>query len=200
VRDIRLWGLVAVAALFGVWQTISNREISHPPGMLVASEPIQQNISGPPPTFKKAGYKITALARFDATACVIRVEKYHFDRGATLVPEDFALGWGPMSDTAVLDAFKFSQSDRFYFYSWRGPPPIPVLEIVSHSANMHLIPASAGVEKRLASVHPGAILHFTGYLVEADGDDGFKWVSSMTRTDTGNGACELVWVEDAEAS
>jgi hypothetical protein len=34
-----------------------------------------------------------------------------------------------------------------------------------------------------------------GYLVEVRGRDGFRWRSSLTREDTGNGACELVWVE-----
>jgi hypothetical protein len=200
VRDLRLWGLVIVAALFGIWQTAANWEFSHPPGVLVAEDPIQQNLAGPPPTFEKAGFKITALARFDAKARVLRIEKYHFDRIASLVPEDFALGWGPMSDTAVLDAFKFTQGNRFYFYGWRGEPPIPVPDIVSHSANMHLIPASASVEKRLAAAHPGSILHFTGYLVRAEAADGWKIVSSLTRTDTGAGACEVVWVEEADSS
>jgi hypothetical protein len=32
-------------------------------------------------------------------------------------------------------------------------------------------------------------------LVEADGRDGWKWRSSLTRDDTGDGACELMWVE-----
>jgi hypothetical protein len=28
-----------------------------------------------------------------------------------------------------------------------------------------------------------------------DGDDGFTWSSSLSREDTGNGACELIWIE-----
>jgi hypothetical protein len=34
-----------------------------------------------------------------------------------------------------------------------------------------------------------------GYLVEARGADGWRWRSSLTREDTGAGACELIWVE-----
>jgi hypothetical protein len=39
------------------------------------------------------------------------------------------------------------------------------------------------------------VVALTGYLVEVRGPDGFRWRSSLTREDTGNGACELVWVE-----
>ena len=42
---------------------------------------------------------------------------YHFDMISDLVPEDLALGWGPMSDNHVLAAFDISQSARFY--TWR---------------------------------------------------------------------------------
>jgi len=36
----------------------------------------------------------------------------------------------------------------------------------------------------------------SGYLIEATHPQGVKpWRSSLTRTDTGSGACELMWVE-----
>ena len=46
-----------------------------------------------------------------------------------------------------------------------------------------------------AHLRPGDIFKFDGYLVEADGQNGYKWVSSLTRSDSGAGACEVVWVE-----
>jgi hypothetical protein len=36
-----------------------------------------------------------------------------------------------------------------------------------------------------------------GELVEATGPQIGTWRSSLSRTDTGNGACELMWVRDA---
>jgi hypothetical protein len=44
-------------------------------------------------------------------------------------------------------------------------------------------------------VRTGSVVRLEGYLVEARADDGWRWRSSLTREDTGNGACELVWVE-----
>jgi hypothetical protein len=34
--------------------------------------------------------------------------------------------------------------------------------------------------------------------MEARAPDGWRWRSSLTREDVGNGACELVWVERIE--
>lgn len=99
-----------------------------------------------------------------------------------------------MSDHDVLRHFKFSQSDRFYF--WRTETfPIPREMIESHSANMHMIPGSPDIEKLLKALRPGNIVHVRGYLVEARGADGGRWTSSRSRTDKGRGACEIVFVE-----
>lgn len=63
---------------------------------------------------------------------------------------------------------------------------------------MHMIPADRSIEKAMRSVRKGQIVHFKGKLVEVSGGGGFVWRSSMTRNDTGNGACELVYVESFE--
>jgi hypothetical protein len=43
-------------------------------------------------------------------------------------------------------------------------------------------------------------VRFKGYLVKVEAPDCWRWVSSLTRTNIGAGACELVWVEDLDAS
>jgi hypothetical protein len=54
-----------------------------------------------------------------------------------------------MSDSAVLNRLQISQGSRFYFYRWSNPPPIPPVDIVLHSANMHMMPADAAIRQRL---------------------------------------------------
>jgi hypothetical protein len=44
-------------------------------------------------------------------------------------------------------------------------------------------------------LRPGQIVTIGGYLVDVRGPNGFTWNTSLTRGDTGNGACEIVWVE-----
>ncbi len=140
------------------------------------------------------GHTITPLEPFQLEALVLSREDYRFDRGARVSPTDLALGWGPMADPQVLARIDISQSNRWY--RWRAEEfPIPRREIETHSANMHLIPANDTVARALKQVEPGQRIVLSGQLVRVDGDDGFHWQSSLSREDTGEGACELIWVE-----
>ena len=44
----------------------------------------------------------------------------------------------------------------------------------------------------------GQVVALEGYLVKVISKDGWWWKSSLTRNDTGNGACEVIWVEEVE--
>ena len=185
-------GFVALI-LFGALNWWSGREVSQPPGVTAGGLPTQVSVSNER-EFERNGYRIRALARFEVSARVLAAEHYRFDREAQLAPVDLALGWGRMSDTTVLQRISISQRGRFYYWS-TADFPIPRREIETSSANMHMIPADDRVEAALKSVRPGQIVTVRGYLVEARAPDGWRWRSSMTREDTGAGACELIWVE-----
>jgi hypothetical protein len=141
-----------------------------------------------------ADYRIIPLEPFALEARVLAREDYHFDRGAALAPTDLALGWGPMADPQVLDKIRISQSNRWYH--WQVDSfPIPRREIETHSANMHMIPANPAAADALARVKAGQRIQLSGQLVRVEAQDGFRWSSSLSRDDTGAGACELVWLE-----
>jgi hypothetical protein len=115
-----------------------------------------------------------------------------------LCPTDFALGWGAMSDAAVINLIEVSQDMRWFFFRWRGELPVPAEEVMHAAANMHLIPANDDVRRALKAVKRHDRLKFAGYLVEAQHPNGWRWRSSLSRTDDGGGACEVVWVERVE--
>ena len=193
---MKRWFFIALLAV-GVWQWWSERPVRQPPGVIVAGVPQQQNIAGNAPQFRKANYTLKALASFSMTGRALGVERYRFDREADLAPVDVAFGWGPMSDSTVLAKVTISQGGRFY--NWHVDEfPVSRREIEVNSANMHLIPASADVERSLKRLRVGNIVRLNGYLVEATAPDGWHWRSSLTREDTGAGACELIWVERFE--
>ena len=72
----------------------------------------------------------------------------------------------------------------------------PPDEIVVSSANMHLIPATREVDRTLRNLPVGGLVHLEGALVDASKGK-WTWRTSRTRTDTGPGACELFYVEQA---
>ena len=46
----------------------------------------------------------------------------------------------------------------------------------------------------------GDVIVLQGYLVDVDHESGWMWRTSMSRTDTGAGACEIVYVESITAA
>ena len=145
---------------------------------------------------KRGGSRLVKRTTF-LTNTVLSIESYRFGREADLSPLDFALGWGPMSDPAVLQELEISQGNRWYQYRWKGNPPIEPAQIAKHSANTHLIPASDDVRRTLAKVEKGSVVRLAGSLVNVEHPDGWRWRSSTSRDDTGGGSCELLWVTEA---
>jgi hypothetical protein len=172
-----------------------HRPITYPDGVLVVSEPQQIKLPADIPSFTQGQFHLKPLAIFSIDARVLHRKVYRYDKQAALVPVDLALGWGPMSDQSVLDQLKISQSARFYWYEYQRPP-ITKEQIISHSTNVHIIPSTPAIAARCKSLRAGALVHLSGDLVEASGADIQAWKSSLSRTDTGNGACELLWVKE----
>jgi hypothetical protein len=70
--------------------------------------------------------------------------------------------------------------------------------IETHSAKMHMIARDGAIERRLKSIRAGNMVHIKGFLVEVSAQEGWRWKSSLTRDDTGGGACELILVESLD--
>ncbi len=138
---------------------------------------------------------VIPLAGFSLQARVLSREDYSMDEGARYAPVDLALGWGPMANPAIENTLKISQGGRWFNYRWdSNEPPLPLGTIISHAANMHMVPADAKIAKALEDVSAGDTIRVHGWLVRIERGDGFHWQSSLTREDSGNGACELVYV------
>ena len=172
-----------------------NGPITYPPGVLITNEP-KQGLMPDQIGFANKDFQIKPLASFAIDVRVLHRKIYRYDAGASLAPVDLAVGWGPMSDEAVLHKLDVSQASRFYYYEWQGQPPIPREEIVSHSTNLHLIPQNDAIASECKSLRTGELVHISGLLVEATGQEIGTLRSSLSRTDSGKGACEIVWVEE----
>ena len=187
--------IILPVALLALFLLLRDDGVELGPGVRAPDAPLQQAVEGLP-SIERDGYRITPLAEFRIRAKVLGREGYSSDRESDLSPLDLALGWGRMSDEAVLEHIAISQSGRWY--RWRAEQfPIPRREIETHSANMHLIAADGLVEEVLDDIVRGQVIELDGFLVRADADDGWRWISSLTREDTGARACELVYVKRA---
>jgi hypothetical protein len=192
----RVLAIVLALAAYGGWHWwTTERAVHRPPGIVAPDEPVQVNFDEPP-RFEAKGYTFIKRAKYDITARLLRKEIYRLDGGAGLAPVDLGVGWGPLSDSALLDQLEFSQMGRFFYWQPRKADfPLPTPVLISHLAQMHMIPATKELEAALKKLRPGQIITASGYLVDVRGPGGFTWNTSLTRTDTGNGACELFWVE-----
>ncbi|MES2296630.1 MAG: hypothetical protein V4582_06280 [Pseudomonadota bacterium] len=195
------WGrklLVAAVAGALLFVLLHKRAPSYGPGVLIQDEPLQ--LSTNKILVENDQYTITALASYQIKARVLGAKTYDSDFVASVAPLDLALGWQAMSSDTLLGTLRISQSNRFYF--WRtDAADFPRKQIETQSANHHMIPADAQVRKQLMKLGEGELVALRGYLVKVT----FKrfpdrpWVSSLTREDVGNGACEIVYVEQVEA-
>jgi len=179
----------------GVAGLLSGRPIERQAGVLVEREPVQTPTSAG--TFGIGEFEITPRAEYDIEARVLSIEPYSFDNGAKLSPVDFAVGWGPMSDSTVLERFRITQGGR-YFTIYPDENAIDLRTALLGSANMHLIPATGRIREQIENVRAGNVVRLRGQLVSVSGPNGYTWNSSLTREDTGAGACELLYVESVE--
>ena len=180
---------------WGAWHWIANRPLHAPDGVLAEADPQQSNIADGE-KLQMGHWTLTVRATYQLTARVLAHEHYHFDAMSDLVPEDLALGWGPMSDNSVLRTIDISQSNRFYYWHASAATRLTREAIISHSANTHVIPQTRAIAILLARLRPGEVVTLSGELVDAVRDDG-RWIkTSLVRTDTGAGACEVMLVTD----
>ena len=180
---------------WGGWNWYINRPVHPQDGVLAAEDPRQTDVPDGG-EIRVGHWTLRVRAHYQVTARILGHERYRFDSLSDLIPDDLALGWGPMSDNRILRTMDITQSDRFYFLRAPISSPLPKDSIITHSANTHVIPQNALVAKQLSRLRPGQVVTLSGDLVDGKRDDG-RWIrTSMVRNDTGAGACEVMLVND----
>ena len=167
-----------------------------PPGQIAPRAPVQIMLDNAPPVHV-GDVKLTPRARFSLEARVLSRERYYLGSLAALIPIDIAFGWAEMSDSALLSKLSISQSMRFYYWSYSGAPPAAHDVISRSSANMHLIPQTKEIASILLSARAGDVVTLEGDLVDVRKGDEWWMTTSLTRDDTGAGACEIIYVRSA---
>lgn len=193
--QVILFGVLSLVALIllGIWYYKANYSYRFPPGKEQApDEPIQRTIKTKK-KWSRNGYLITALAEWKMKVRVIIAERYRTGREADLSPMDLTVAWGAASDTLELQKCTFYKLNRYYRCEW-SDPTVDGTMMMQHTANMHVIGVDDAMNDRLKKIRREDIVTIEGYLVQVSATDGWRWNSSLSRTDTGDGACELILV------
>jgi hypothetical protein len=163
------------------------------------TEPSQEDTDREPIVVETRRGAVTLVPRaaYDVAAVVRGSERYRLDRSAFLSPLDLALAWGEAATPAVRRRVSVFQGARFFTWSTRDGS-LDLTALAHQQANVHLVPATPNLRRALLGVGEGDVVRLRGLLVDAAGPDGFRWSTSLTRTDDGDGSCELLWVEELQ--
>lgn len=156
----------------------------------------------PPIRLEKAGYTWTMFprARYQITARVLLATEYD-DWQSNFTPVDVALGWGNLSTPAIDGWVHWWHSERWYYYRFQNLPwgePNPREYIRDHSANVHVIPATAEVDTQLRQLKRNDVVLMEGMLVDVEAiKDGqsLSFRTSLSRNDSDANSCEIFYVE-----
>jgi len=171
-------------------------------------EPKQVRVKRPPIDTRVDGvdYRIQPRYSYDLRGLVVSLhdsetwwDYAHKEWSDYLNVVDLCVVWGESARNGSYRSVSFSHSQWECLFSWREPGlPFDVTEV----SNNHLITVDPAVARRLRQVRIGDQIRFRGYLADyttyRNGAPTGTRVSSTVRTDTGNGACEVVFVEDFE--
>jgi len=165
-----------------------------------SQDPIQKPCAPDEPIikeFKSGRFTIVPLAEYDISGVVVGTETYSSGWDGQVSPVDLAIVWGKLTEPEIGRYITYSQGSRWYHYQWREGCPVDNFYIISHSSNNHIIPANENICRAVRAIRRKDRVVLKGFLVNLRGTahgQTVTWNTSLSRTDTGNGSCELIYV------
>lgn len=149
---------------------------------------------------KEVELKITPVAVYKIAALVVSTGSYSYGWNAKISPIDLALAWGKLADPEFQKYVSYSQDNRWVSFNIKKNSPLDVAYVTSHASNHHIIPATQNIWYAVKTIKKKKKVSLEGFLVNITGSYDGKtvwWNTSLSRTDTGNGACEILYVTRA---
>ncbi|MDO8558142.1 MAG: hypothetical protein Q7S09_03055 [bacterium] len=175
---------------------------------VLENEPKQEAVVVEPNKIDIKGYAYTLMPHYSYELYGLVVSLYDADNIFDFTHKndpgnmkDICVVWGDNIKSGAYKKVKFSSGEFTCFGRWEQDfsPPFSGLS----GSNNHLIPADENVAHRIRNVIIGDQVRVQGYLADyrvqmKGGQTLYTRNTSTTRTDTGNGACEVVYVTDIE--
>ena len=163
-------------------------------------DPIQTSYKSDEPIIreiKNGHFAITPVAEYKISGMVVSKETYSSNWDGKISPVDLAIAWGKLAEPDWDKYITYSLRNRWYFYQYKPGSPFDHSYVISHSGNHHTIPANENIHEAIKTIGKKDKVVLEGVLVNIKGTykgQPVTWNSSLSRTDTGNGSCELFYV------
>lgn len=148
-------------------------------------------------------YRIEPLYDYELDGIVVSlhdsdsfIDIYHFkDWKDFLNIRDLCVVWGA---NVSSDAFRAMHYKNTTWTCWISTQDAQAAAAFNwhQLSNNHLLAHEAHLYAAIKSANIGDQIHFSGQLARYSHDGGFQRGTSTSRTDTGDGACETVYVHD----
>ncbi len=141
---------------------------------------------------------INPMARYSISARVLAKRRYVRGWESEISPWDIVFGWGEAADETKTENLRIKQAVRWYSFRIKGEMELSAKYISRHTSNNHIIPANNNIRKVILFLQKSEIVYMEGYLVNVSGKKGnqnIHWNTSLSRDDTGMGACEIFYVD-----
>jgi len=168
--------------------------------------PLQTETSRQPFTIvsNKQRYNITPKFDYDLTGIVVTYSNadgftniWHHDIWKDFINvRDLCVIWDPNVNSGVYKKVTFSSDSWTCWFSWKDSATTEQFKITA-IANNHLVTTNNQIKAALLNAEIGDVVHFKGVLATYKNEEsGAERETSIKRTDTGNGACETVYMDE----
>lgn len=173
---------------------------------LVFQDPMQAPTSEQPFEVNRSGGHYSVAPRFTYTISGLVVSQHdssswldisHAKWGDFLNTKDVCVVWGENLRSGLYARLSYSSGNWTCYAQSRDAETWNEFR-KDQLANNHVLPADSGVARSLADLEVGDEITLNGSLVDYRIGNLPDRKTSTIRTDTGNGACEIVWVKDLQ--
>ena len=182
-------------------------DLPEPPALRaeLLEEPVQVAVSRDPikATVGGTNYVIQPLYKYDLHGMVVSKHDadtwwdfLHKEWNDKLNITDLCVVWGNNARSGAYRDISFSSGQFTCNFQTSSNEAWAAFD-TSAISNNHLLSNDPGLARKMRDVRIGDQIHFSGYLAEYSHNQGapFKRGTSTVRTDSGNGACETVYVD-----
>ncbi len=170
--------------------------------------PIQNDFTGSTTiTLGGTVIKVDYEAYYEVSGRVVATASYYASTVENMAAQkDVAVVWGKLATDEYLNKFTFNAPGNRFVY-WKTTDSdwyrahTNDKEISQMHSNNHLVSNNKQINDEISNIKDGDYVRIKGYLVNLywqENGSNHTWRSSLTRDDSGDGACEVIYVTDVK--